>query len=104
MPPSTLRSLDELPAVCEGVSRRNFYADMLAGVHPCQRGRHMPLPGRGYVYEINIVALDQFLKSALPLEIECRSILACLLDHRLSLQDLFLHNVAEGGHLHPRYI
>ena len=102
--PGALGSIDEFPAVGERVSDRDFDADMLACVHRGERWRYMPLPRRGDIDVINVVAFDQLLETALAFKIKGRSTLSRLLNHGLSLQDLVLHDVAQGRDPHARYI
>ncbi len=60
-----LRSIYQLPALIEGKRRRNFCSRMLALLHGIHRYRRMQMPGRTYVYEVNIRSLTHGLPSFL---------------------------------------
>ena len=62
MPPRLLGCVHQRLAFFQSVHCRNFHAAMLSCVHGCQGHRRVPIPRRGDVDEVQIVAFAQIFE------------------------------------------
>src|SRR6185436_5504305 len=88
-------SVDKLPTVLDGVSCRNFGAYMLACFQGRQGLRHMPLPGRSDVNEIEIVAFGKLFEISLTIGIYGWCFLPGLFNELSRAQTLLLNHIPD---------
>src|SRR5882762_6403461 len=92
--PHLFRSIDNFPAILDSVSRGNFCADMLTVIQPREYLRHVPLPWRRDVNEIQIGATAKVFKIALAVTVNRGGFLARLFDHLYCPEAFLFNNVA----------
>src|SRR6185369_15649411 len=89
-------SIYKLPTVFECVGGWDFGTGVLSRCECGEHLRNMPLPGRGDVNEVEVIAHDESLEVSLAVRVDAWSFLSGFLDHLRRAGALVFHDVADG--------